>query len=99
MKKLLFLCIGFLFLHDLYGQGYNISVKIDGLYGVDDLLLANHFGDKQYLRDTSETDKQGIYHFRGEKRLESGIYLVVLPDHSHFEIVISKQGRPDPILL
>jgi thiol-disulfide isomerase/thioredoxin len=72
-----------------YAQ-YDISVRIDGLTCDDELLLANHFGDKQYLRDTSGC-KNGVFHFRGDTKLESGVYLVVLPKKNWFEILVSSE--------
>jgi thiol-disulfide isomerase/thioredoxin len=89
MIKYTALLIGvFLFINS-YAQ-YDISVKIDGLTCDDELLLANHFGDKQYLRDTSGC-KNGVFHFRGDTKLESGVYLVVLPKKNWFEILVSSE--------
>lgn len=82
------LLIGLLISFCSFAQ-YDIAVKIDGLGCGDELLLANHFGEKQYLRDTS-TCEQGTFHFKGSKSLESGVYLVVLPKKSYFEILISE---------
>lgn len=80
--------IGLLLCVVTYAQ-YDIAVKIDGLSCNDELLLANHFGDKQYLKDTSECS-QGVFRFRGDETLESGVYLVVLPKKNYFEILISE---------
>ena len=49
-----------------------------------------HFGNKQYLRDTSEC-VDGIATFMGKESLENGVYLVVLPKKNYFEILISKE--------
>ncbi len=68
---------------------YDITVKMDGLTCEDELLLANHFGNKQYLKDTAECTN-GVFHFRGDQKLESGVYLVVLPQKNYFEILVSK---------
>ena len=88
MNKIILLIIGILSFTQLSAQGYDISVKVNGLSCDEELLLANHFGDKQYIRDTSECI-QGKFHFKGEEPLESGIYLIVLPDRKYFEVVIS----------
>lgn len=88
MIKYLFLVAG-LFVSQLsYSQKYDIKVKLNGLTCNDELLLANHFGDKQYLRDTAVCEN-GVFHFRGDKKLESGVYLVVLPEKNYFEILVS----------
>jgi thiol-disulfide isomerase/thioredoxin len=88
MIKHFTLLIGVLFCINSYAQ-YDISVKIDGLSCNDELLLANHFGDKQYLKDTSEC-VNGTFHFKGDESLSSGVYLVVLPKKNYFEILISE---------
>ncbi|MFY0645063.1 MAG: redoxin domain-containing protein [Bacteroidia bacterium] len=88
MNKIILLIIGILSFSQLSAQGYDISVKVNGLSCDEELLLANHFGDKQYIRDTSEC-VNGEFHFKGENPLESGIYLIVLPDRRYFEVVIS----------
>jgi len=68
---------------------YDIAVKVNGLSCGDELLLANHFGDKQYLKDTAECI-DGVFHFKGDEKLQSGVYLVVLPKKNYFEILVSK---------
>ena len=88
MVKFLTLLVGIISWFSSFGQ-YDISVKIDGLGCDDELLLANHFGDKQYLRDTSVC-VNGIATFRGDETLENGVYLVVLPKKNYFEILISQ---------
>jgi thiol-disulfide isomerase/thioredoxin len=88
MVKYLTLLVGIICWSSSFGQ-YNISVKIDGLDCEDELLLANQFGDKQYLRDTSEC-VNGIATFRGDESLQNGVYLIVLPKKNYFEILISK---------
>lgn len=88
MIKYIFLSIGLLAAQLGFSQKYDIKVKLNGLSCDDVLLLANHFGEKQYLRDTAECEN-GIFHFRGDKRLESGVYLVVLPEKNYFEILVS----------
>jgi thiol-disulfide isomerase/thioredoxin len=87
MTKYIASLVGVFLFFGSYAQ-YDISVQIDGLTCNDELLLANHFGDKQYLRDTSEC-KNGTFHFTGDTKLESGVYLVVLPKKNYFEILVS----------
>jgi thiol-disulfide isomerase/thioredoxin len=89
MIKQLALLIGVFFSISTYGQ-YDIAVTIRGLSCDDELLLANHFGDKQYLKDTSECNK-GVFHFKGKEKLKSGVYLVVLPEKNYFEILVSEK--------
>lgn len=72
-----------------YGQ-YDIKVKVDGLSCEDELLLANHFGSKQYLKDTAEC-QNGYFHFKGEESLNTGVYLVVLPKKNYMEFLVSSE--------
>jgi thiol-disulfide isomerase/thioredoxin len=88
MVKFLTLLVGIICWSSSFGQ-HEITVKIDGLGCEDKLLLANHFGDKQYLRDTSEC-VDGVAKFIGDETLENGVYLVVLPKKNYFEILISE---------
>lgn len=88
MIKYIFLLVGLLIAQFSFSQKYDIKVRLNGLNCNDVLLLANHFGDKQYLRDTAECES-GVFHFRGDKRLESGVYLVVLPQKNYFEVLVS----------
>ncbi|NNJ54794.1 MAG: hypothetical protein HKP14_01605, partial [Bacteroidia bacterium] len=88
MKKYLLLVIGLITLSFAQAQKYDISIKVNGLSCPEELLLANHFADKQYLRDTSVCEN-GVFHFRGDEKLESGVYLAVLPNKNYFEFLIS----------
>lgn len=87
MFKYIILLFGLLFSLASFGQ-HKITVQIDGLNCTDNLLLANHFGDKQYLRDTAKCIN-GKATFIGDETLENGVYLVVLPQKNYFEILIS----------
>lgn len=77
-----------LFSFTMANAQYNITVKVDGVGCDKELLLANHFGDKQYLKDTA-TCNDGIFEFTGDETLGSGVYLVVLPSRNYFEILVS----------
>lgn len=69
-------------------SGYEINVSISGLQD-SVIFLAYHFGDKQYLKDTITLDKKGHGIFKAEESLPQGIYMVVLPGKSYFEVLIS----------
>lgn len=72
-------------------KGYNIKVKINGLKTGDTLFLANYYGDKQYLKDTSIATAGGQIQFDGKEKLGKGIYLVVLPGKQYFEIIVGDE--------
>ena len=70
-------------------KGYRISVKVDGL-AEGNLLLAYHFGDRQYLKDTARMEQAGLYIFENETRLDPGMYLVVVPGQKFFEVIVDQ---------
>ncbi|GAB4289060.1 MAG: hypothetical protein Kow0068_14690 [Marinilabiliales bacterium] len=74
-----------------YADGYKIKVTIHGVHDTV-IYLGNHYGDKKYARDTVMLDKNGTGIFKGDKALEGGIYLVLVPsrDMTYFELVIDK---------
>ncbi|MCS7074989.1 MAG: DUF5106 domain-containing protein, partial [Bacteroidia bacterium] len=67
---------------------YEIKGKI---LGVKDTLvfLGNHYGEKQYLKDTAQVNSAGEFVFDGTEKLPGGIYLVIMPGKRYFEILIS----------
>ena len=75
-----------------YSQGYEIKVNIKGLADTT-LMLGYHYGDMQYLKDTVEVDSRGNAIFKGDSLLDRGIYLIVLPEKTWFEIVIDQDQR------
>lgn len=92
MKKwlLLFFPALLAFFHAQAGEGgYNIRVKING-YTENNLFLAYHMADKQYIRDTVARGEDGFFVFKGEEKLPGGVYLVVMaPDNQFFQLLIS----------
>jgi peroxiredoxin len=73
-------------------QGYKIEVKIKGLTS-GTCLLANYYGTKQYLKDSAVVTPNGMAIFKGKETLPNGIYLVVLPNHTYTEIVVSPASQ------
>lgn len=70
-------------------NGYRISLKIEGV-AAGDVLLAYHFGDRQFLKDTARQVQAGYFVFEGQQRLDQGMYLVVLPGQQFFEVIIDE---------
>lgn len=70
-------------------KGYRISVKVDGLTE-GDVMLAYHFGERQYLQDTARMEQPGIYIFESETRLDPGMYLIVVPGQKFFEVIVDQ---------
>ena len=70
-------------------NGYNISGNIKNLSDTS-LMLAYYFAGKQYSVDTAYS-KNGKFVFSGEKPLDGGMYLIVLPNQKYFDIIITEQ--------
>lgn len=74
-------------------EGYKLEFTIKGLNPKDTILLANYYGDKQYLKDTAIVDSKFSFAFVGKEKLPKGIYLVVLPGKQYFEIIIGNESQ------
>jgi thiol-disulfide isomerase/thioredoxin len=73
-------------------KNYEISVSVTGLRD-STIFLAYHFGDKQYITDTTALDTKGNGIFSGKETLAHGIYMIVLPGKKYFEILISDDQK------
>jgi thiol-disulfide isomerase/thioredoxin len=69
---------------------YSIKIRVKGLKDTT-AYLANHYGNKQYLKDTARVDSKGFFTFDGKEALPGGIYMVVLPDKRYFELIVTEQ--------
>lgn len=89
MQKILLLAtIIFTSIATSYCQGYNIQIKIDGLKDTS-IYLGYYLADRKYVIDTAHVNKKGIASFNGDKKLEEGLYLVILPNRTFFDLIIS----------
>ncbi len=68
---------------------YAIKVKLKGFKNVP-IYLADNFGDKQYYRDTCFLDATGTGTFRGNPKLQRGLYMIVFPSATgYYELPIT----------
>jgi len=72
-----------------FGQGFQLEVKLDN-YTEDVLYLGYHFGDKQYMRDSSITkNAEGAFVFKADTLIDPGMYLILMaPEKRHFQFLI-----------
>jgi len=61
---------------------YSLRFKIRGLKPGDTAYIADYYLDNKYLRDTAVVDKKGLISFTGNKKLQRGMYLFVMPKKS-----------------
>lgn len=74
--------------NNLLAQAYSIKGNIAGLKDTS-IFLGYHYADKQYLKDTTEIDNKGNFVFKGDKKLDGGIYLIVTPDKRYCEVLLA----------
>ncbi|MCX6269901.1 MAG: DUF5106 domain-containing protein [Bacteroidetes bacterium] len=70
-------------------KGFEIRLKFNDLKDTV-IYLANYYGEKTYLQDTSDIDASGRAVFKGDDPLEGGIYIVALGKTKMFELIIDK---------
>ena len=70
--------------------GYEIKFVMKELKDTT-VSLGYYYGDKQYLKDSARVDGNGNFMFKGDERLDPGIYLVIMPDKNYYEIILDKE--------
>src|SRR4051812_13410609 len=69
--------------------GYEIKIQVKGLKDTV-IYFGNHFGDKQFVSDTLKVNSEGWATAKGNEEQPGGIYLIVLPNKTYFEILLNK---------
>jgi thiol-disulfide isomerase/thioredoxin len=68
---------------------YSIKIQLKGLQEGEIVFLADHHIGGKYLRDTAIVGKKGMAEFTGNRLLQRGMYLFVLPQKKdYFEFLI-----------
>lgn len=69
----------------------NIKLTVKGLES-STMILANYYGDKQYVKDTLAFDKKGTIVLKADTTFPGGVYLAVFPalGNRYFEFIISE---------
>ncbi len=70
-------------------KGYKIKVHIAPLHDTV-CYFGNYYGDKTYIKDTARIDHNSNVVFKGKDSIGGGIYLVVTPRKTYFEVIIDK---------
>ena len=72
-------------------EGHKIKIQVDGVKNAE-CILAYHFGNKKYVRDTIDLNRNGKGVIKGDEPIPGGIYMFVLPGkHGYFEFVVDEQ--------
>lgn len=73
-------------------QGYKLEVKINDLSDTT-IILGHYLNKSMYPHDTAWLNKKGVGIFKGEKKLDGGMYIVFLPSTKYFEILIGDNQK------
>jgi thiol-disulfide isomerase/thioredoxin len=77
----------------IYSQGYDITFIIND-YENDTLIVGYYYGEKQLVKDTVFASKKGEYKFKGEEKLDQGMYLALMkPDNSFVQFLINDEQK------
>ncbi len=92
-KTLAALLIAYLFgFNTLFSQGHEINFVVAGL-GDTTFLLGNFFGESTYVKDTAKADATGRFVFKGNEKLEPGMYFLVLNKTRLFDFLIGEDQQ------
>ena len=87
-SNILFMALSLMMTGSVLGQSpFNVDVTVTGLSN-DTVYLANYYGSKLYYSDTTVTDTDGHFRFKGKAFDECGKYAVVLPGPVFFDIML-----------
>ncbi len=69
----------------------NIRITVKDLANTK-LILANYYGDKQYVKDTFDIDKTGTATIKADTMFPGGVYLAVFPamGNRYFEFILNE---------
>ncbi len=72
-------------------KGYEYRFQLSNLSDTE-VLLAYHYGDKQYILDTLRADAKGVVVAKADSALVHGLYMLVFPSRSneYFEFVVNE---------
>jgi thiol-disulfide isomerase/thioredoxin len=94
MKKLSILILGLCSIAMVFAQksGHKITIEAPQLAN-QEMFVAYHYGNKQYVKDTLVFDSKGKLAIQGEEKLQSGVYLAVFPklNNKYFEFLVKEQ--------
>lgn len=76
-----------------FAAGFTYKFTVKGLEGTE-VILANYYGDKQYVKDTFQFDKKGVLTLKADTMLPGGIYMLVFPalGNKYFEFIVGEQN-------
>ena len=74
-------------------KSYEIKINVKN-YNNDTLIVGNYFGERQVVKDTLYAIKKGEFVLKGDKELESGMYLALLkPDNNFIQFLVNEKEQ------
>lgn len=71
-------------------QGHAIEFEIKN-YANTEMIIAYHFGDKQYISDTLKATTPGQFLMKGDEEIDPGMYIAFFPSiGKSFEFLVNK---------
>jgi peroxiredoxin len=71
-------------------KGYHIKIQITGIKDTV-CYLANYYGDKTYLVDTSRVDAKSRFEFTGDSLLPGGVYIIAgQSNNKYLEFIVDQ---------
>jgi hypothetical protein len=95
MKRIILIPVLSLLLLSAFSQSTGFAIKANiKPFKSGYLYLAYHFGSKQYLIDSAAIDAAGNALFKGDKKLQGGVYMIVYPQKNGWvECIIDQQQQ------
>ncbi|MEA3445734.1 MAG: DUF5106 domain-containing protein, partial [Bacteroidota bacterium] len=89
LQNLLLLMLIVVTTSNAFSQGYNIKIQVRGMEN-QELYMGHYYADKTYVKDTIKADASGTVIFEGDKKIDGGIYFLVLPTKTiAFEFLVT----------
>lgn len=89
--KFYLLALSILVFSSLTAQTYDITFRVKGAAN-EKAIVGYYFMDNKYVQDSVFFNAEGIAHFRPQKEVPPGVYLMVFPfmDNRYFEFILKE---------
>ncbi len=92
MNRIVTTFLFLIFSINIFAQGYKIDLKVNNLK--DSMIyLVYHYGHENMISDSAKLNSAGKLVFKGDKKLESGVYFVILPNGHYIDFLIDKDQK------
>ena len=72
-------------------EGYDIKITIKNLKEGGKCFLADYYHGSQYKQDSAISNNKGELFFKGTKKYNQGVYLIVTPDKKYFDFIMDAE--------